>query len=328
MLGATDLPTEDERRRALSYAAWRDESRQLAGKAYGLLRHQTAELIDVAVGTTHARAALVALQEGADSLFQAAIDIVDGSLAEQLLGRVEIQDPLGEGELLHSGEDPERLRKRALRVRLEDAAVRVASAGNHLVNAHLRLAWEANAATRAELVACGFDPTSDRLQNWAGVTQAAHGFQKAAATTTAVLPHFVLQPAFDDYFLNADVEQVRMLRDRIVHRDRPSYSDAPAIGRVSLWSGPGFKITFPSLAEPVGDDPSLTDTRETLGAAAVATLAYAEAIWDLALRWLRTVDVDVAWEPGQVTVQTTMQAGQTSPRFPRELRDPGAFLLT
>ena len=64
----------------------------------------------------------------------------------------------------------------ALRVQLEDAAVRVASAGNHLVKRALACyAWEANAAksgqARPTAASNPGEPGTHISQNWAGVTQ-------------------------------------------------------------------------------------------------------------------------------------------------------------
>jgi hypothetical protein len=137
----------------------------------------------------------VALQEGADALFQVALDIVEASLGELVLARTKPpHDPLGAGEPLHAGEEPDRLRKRALRIGLEAASVWLAAAGNHLVNAHLRLAWEGNAAARDDIVACGFDPDSNRFDNWADVDGMRRGIDKVRQRPLAVLPHFALQP--------------------------------------------------------------------------------------------------------------------------------------
>ena len=41
---------------------------------------------------------------------------------------------------------------------VEEAAVCVVSTGDHLANVHIRLAWEANAATLSGAIGCGFDP--------------------------------------------------------------------------------------------------------------------------------------------------------------------------
>jgi hypothetical protein len=67
----------------------------LAGFARGALMNQAIGLIDAALGPGHTRAALVTLQEAIDVLLQATIDLVDSSVSEAVLARIEVADPVG-----------------------------------------------------------------------------------------------------------------------------------------------------------------------------------------------------------------------------------------
>jgi hypothetical protein len=125
MLLATGLPTEEDRAAALAAVPWQADTRSLAGT----LRNQAVKLIDIAVGTVHARAAIVALQEGVDAALQAAIELAESVAAERYFMRSDVFDPLGSGDFLEEHEGLARMRTRVVRVRLEDAAIRLAAAG-------------------------------------------------------------------------------------------------------------------------------------------------------------------------------------------------------
>jgi hypothetical protein len=323
MLAATNLPTADDRYDALNSVPWHADSRRLAGLTGALVRGDAANIIDLAVGTVHARAAVVSVQEAADALFQAAVDLVSARLAARVLERIEMIDPLGAGEPF-SEPDPDRLRKRAERVEIENASVRLGAAGNHLVNAYLRLAWEANAATEDDVKACGFDPTSNAFRNWAVVARVTRGLLKLDNNHMSSLTAFTLTPSLRSWAEDPDVEAVRDLRDQIVHRARPTYSDAPAPGRASLWRGGSISVQFPAPPDP--STPTLADVHETAVRAGASTLRLCELTVDVLIRWLRSVHVDVAHRPvpgGIGTVQ--LRAGIGAP-IPREQRDPGPFL--
>jgi hypothetical protein len=328
MLAATKIPTRRDRTAALSQIPWQAEGRALAGLLAGTLRQQAVELIDIAVGTPHARAALVALQEAADALTQGAIELVESLLAEQQFAEGDVVDPLGDGGVLTQKMGLERMRHRLVRAPVEDAAIRLSAAGNHLVNAHLRFAWEANAAAEADVRRCGFDPDSEQRLEWASLEGFARGLRKCGQDQLSVLPHFALTEPFRVYAANAAVKETRDFRDQIVHRDRPSYREAASFGRRSVWRGAPFKIEFPRETETDPDAPSIAERRDVVIRAGGATLAYIEATWDLMQSWFRTVGVFIAHEGGQVTVRTEMQPGQTGPRLPRAQRDPGQFLST
>jgi hypothetical protein len=52
---------------------------------------------------------------------------------------------------------------------LENAVMRMAAAGNDLVNTHLLLAWETGAATEREMAVFGFRPSDPGRSRWATV---------------------------------------------------------------------------------------------------------------------------------------------------------------
>jgi hypothetical protein len=68
---------------------------------------------------------------------------------------------------------------------------------------------------------------------------------------------------------------------------------------------------------------SVNDVRADVGEALRAALAYATALWDHSVRWLRSVEVAIRYAGGEVTAETKHGV---PPRFPREKRDPGPFL--
>lgn len=118
------------------------------------------------------------------------------------------------------------------------------------------------------------------------------GLAKLETRSFSVLPSFALTSDYRSYMAN-EVQQTWDLRDQIVHRDRPSYRDAPAFGRASLWTA-DFKVTWPPPEiEEDPDAPSIAERRRAASIAGEHTLRYAQAIWDLMQRWLRTVGVFV-----------------------------------
>jgi hypothetical protein len=111
-----------------------------------------------------------------------------------------------------------------------------------------------------------------------------------------------------------------------VHRDRPDYRDAAAIGRKSLWTGTDFKITFPRREEPKGQGPSLAETRDLLVRGGISTLRLAAETWETGVRFLRSVGVEITHRPGEVKIRAGLDPGRPGPRISRESRDPGPFL--
>ncbi len=75
MFLATEIPTQEERHRALAVVPFGADVRELASFIRGALENQAIGLIDVAVGPGHSRAAIVALYEGVDTLLQATLDL-------------------------------------------------------------------------------------------------------------------------------------------------------------------------------------------------------------------------------------------------------------
>jgi hypothetical protein len=118
MLLLTDAPTRQERELALREVPWHADLRRLAGFSAAVLRNQSVDLIDAAVGPGHARAALVALQEGTDTLFQATLELAESAAREQVLARVRPADPLGLGERIEPPESEQGMRVRLARTAL------------------------------------------------------------------------------------------------------------------------------------------------------------------------------------------------------------------
>jgi hypothetical protein len=320
MLLATDIPTEDERKAAHAVVPWSDRAFWLAGTLRGALDHGAVEFIDAALGPPHARAVIVALYEGADVLLQAAIDLADAITARSVLSRIDPHDPLGADDSRLNGPGKQRLPLRTSRFRVEDAAVKVASAGDHLANVHLRIAWETNAASADELIMCGFDPSEETPRYWASCEGMRLGLRRARKSQLGIFRSFVLNGDFRSFYANQAVRSARRYRDEIVHRERPSYAEVPSFGRATRWSAGSFKLTFP--APPSSAAPSIEDRTETVSAAGEATLLYANAIWDVVLRWLRTANVWITRDSDDVKVQAMLPSAA-----PRELRDPGPFLV-
>jgi hypothetical protein len=333
MLAATQLPTPEEREAALELVPRVRELFDLAGFARGALMNQAVGLIDAALGPGHTRAALVTLQEGIDVLLQATIDLVGSSVNESVLARVETVDPLSLGEEIRAQDRP-RLPARAARFGVEDAAVRTASAGDHLANAYLRLAYEANAALPEEVRRCGFVPEQLLDPSWTGVNRVRSGLRAInaqAGVLAPTLPAFELTDDFNTYATSQAVVDAWEFRDVIIHRERPSYREAPGLGRVTAWRGGQISFQHPPSDEELHALPTLADRRSQVAGAIDATHAFAESAWEIALRFLRSVDVWITRpDDDEVSIQTEHRVGPPDlerPRpIPREKRDPGPFL--
>lgn len=322
VLLATEVPTDEERRNAVALVPWASDGFDLAGYLRASLDNQAVDLIDATVGPGHARTALVALYEGSDVLLQAALELAESSVEQAVFTRLTPFNPLDHEAL----PDPSRQRfpRRAARYGIENAAVKVASAADHLVNTHLRLAWEANAATLEEMHACRFDPEELSPALWPSVEDFRRGLVSIEKQPLGgLLPAFQLTEAFRQYEQSAAVEEARRFRHEIVHRERPSYREAPAFGRASRWADGRITVKYPP---PTGDDGSLPglEDRRLVGDAGHATFDYAIAIWEFARRWLRSVDVWINREDDAVKISTTHHGGPR--RYPRESRDPGPYL--
>jgi hypothetical protein len=253
-------------------------------------------------------------------------------LREKVFSRIAPVDPLYPSRSV-SSETQQVLAVRYTKFAIEGAAIHIASAGDHLANAHVRLAWEANAATPAEIKGCGFDPTQTEPRRWTSVGDLCKGLKKAKKEELGVLAQFVLSEPFLAYANNEAVRNVVHFRHQIVHRERPSYREDPALGRTTLWAQPSFAADYPyTLALPSTGDadetvPRLADQRLLVGEGLKETLIYAKALWEHTLSWLRTIDVNIRVLPTrQVQVTTQPRFGYHQPRFPRKERDPGPFL--
>jgi hypothetical protein len=107
----------------MSAVPWASNARYLAGTLRGSFENGAIDLIDAAIGDeNHARAALVALYEGTDTLLQASFDLAESVLCESVLNRIHAADPLGRGEPLKAPENPKRLAFRLARASIENAA--------------------------------------------------------------------------------------------------------------------------------------------------------------------------------------------------------------
>jgi len=317
----TDIPTDEERAAVQAALPWSDNAFKLAGIVRGSLDNQAVDLLEGALGPPHARAALVALYEGCDVLLQAGIDLADAMTARSVLGRIDPHDPLGGDDARLNPPSKERLRLRAARFGIEDAAVKVASAGDHLVNAHLRIAWETNAATREEMLACKFDPSEETPLFWASCDDLRKGLRGIRKNPLNTFTSFVLTPTFRRFFGTHAVGQTRRFRNQVVHRERPSYAEVAMFGRATRWQGGRWQFNFPPPANQ--PQPTIEERFQMVSDAAAATLIYAETTWDVARRWMRSLDAWVTPGDGEVRVQTGIGRIQ-----PREQRDPGPFLVT
>jgi hypothetical protein len=327
MLISTDLPNDDERSAALAAVPWRESVRCLSAEIYASYDNHALDLIDVSIGPqNHCRAALVALLEGVGTLQQATTDLAESVLRQKVFSRIPPLHPYTFGDELEP-ELQKRLTLRYATYSIEDAAVRAVSAGDHLANAHVRLAWEANASTLAEARRCGFDPAEAEPERWITVPKLREGLEKAERNPLGILADFAPNEAFLAYAGSEVVEGTRGFRDAVVHRERPRYRELPGFGRTTLWNQGNISISFPPRDVPDQAMPTLDDRRREVGQGLEETLRYAEALWAHTKRWLTVIDVWITLLPSaQVEVKTKHQVGWQSPRFPRRNRDPGPFL--
>jgi hypothetical protein len=250
VLLSTGLPSIAERQAAVAAIPRAARLQHVGGVARGALENQAVDFIDAAIGSdNHGRAALVALHEGFDYLFQAALEIADSVAAASYFTQNDPFDPLAAEDppaLLEAPGGP-RFHLRLARFGIENAAVKVATAGDHFANAHVRLAWEANAALRRELQACGFDPAEAEPTKWASLESLRHGLRSMRKeNAVAVFPAFALNESFRTFFGSRSVRRARRFRDEVVHRERPTYKEVPGFGRQSLWRSQRFSIKYPA----------------------------------------------------------------------------------
>jgi hypothetical protein len=173
-------------------------------------------------------------------------------------------------------------------------------------------------------VACGFEPSLHEPVTWSSVEQLRRGLRSVRKRPLAsVLGAFELNDGFASYVRTTGVGATRRYRDEVVHRARPGHKEAPNYGRTTKWTEGRVTVTHPFKPDTTGL-PTLNERRTQIAQAGDAALKYAQVTWDLALRWLRTIDVWIFRSEDEVRVQT--RHGGPTPRFPREGRDPGPFL--
>jgi hypothetical protein len=326
MLISTNLPNDDERNAALAAVPWREFTRRLSTEAQAAYANGALDLIDASIGPdNHCRAALVALFDGANTLLHATTDLAESVVRQRYFSRTPPLHPYTFGDELEPDVQA-RLTLVYAAHSIEDAAVRVVSAGDHLANAHIRLAWEANAATLKEAKRCGFDPSDPEPKRWITVDKLRKGLEEAEDNPQGILASFAPNEAFLAYARSKAVDSMRLFRDHVVHRERPRYRELPGFGRTSLWAQGHFSISLPPRDDPDQTMPTLDVRRQEVGRELEETLQYAEALWAHTKRWLPTIDVLIIPIPGAVEVTTRHQTGWQSQRFPREHRDPGSFL--
>lgn len=315
---ATELLGTKEREAALSVVPDRVGVRRLSGRLLGILSNQSVELIDATLGPNHARAALVAMYEATDLLVETSIELAESVACELYFQHTTPMDPLDTGMLT----EPlaiARIPWRFARYALEAAATHVVTAGDHLANTHVRLAWEANACSRDEARSCRFDPGVTEPKSWISVVDLEAGLKDARKSALGVLPSFEGIAAFESFMHASD--KARDYRHAVIHRDRPSYLELPSFGRTTKWEDGTFNLTAPA---PPATAPPLSEYRQLVADALTAAITYAGALHDLALRWLRTVNVTITdAPPDHVKIETS--PGWTAPS--REDRDPGKFIV-
>ena len=321
MLLATDLLTDAERSEALGLVPWREDALKLTGQLFGIMANQSIDLIDTAIGPSHVRAALVAMYEAADLITQSTMGLAESVACERYFQREHPMDPLRPEPLA----DPTSLARfpwRLARYAVEDACTHAITAGDHLANTHVRLAWEINAATEAEVKRCSFDPSAAEPRSWIDVGNLQTGLRAARARKLGVFSAFQANQAFDAYA--AASAKAREYRHAIIHRDRPTYRELPAFGRVTKWTQEKITVHFPPLPDDTA--PPLSDYRAVVVEAVTAALSYSEALWDIALRWLPSVRVRIRPLPEHHRIE--VQTDQGGFAKARHLRDPGAFIST
>jgi hypothetical protein len=170
----TDMPNANDRAAVAKLLPWADRLALLTGRVRGSLDNQSIEVIDAALGPNHLRTALVTFHE-AHVVVQGAFELAESLVCQRLIPRLDARDPL-KMEAVFPEPAQHRLPLRIARYHLENAATKSATCGDHLANAHLRFAWEANVASADELRLCGFDPeTLDEPKWWSDVNTLRNG---------------------------------------------------------------------------------------------------------------------------------------------------------
>jgi hypothetical protein len=326
MLLITTLPSAEVRAAVRETVPWSGDLRALAGGLGGALRHQSVDMIDFALPGSHIRSALVACQEGVDCLLQATLDLAESVATESYADEHVVTDPWGDGSPLGRPEKPAQMCLRLTRCAIENAAVRSVAGADHLANAHLRVAWEANAAHATEVGACGFDPLDEDPHFWASAEDLRKGLESLSGAA-AVLPSFIPTRCFLAYATDGATGATRKYRNCIAHRERPGHRDAPALGRASKWRDGRMSVTVRS-GGPVPDAnlPTLDQRRAEVARSVQLAAAWAEALWTTTVSWLPLLGVHIRHDREAGRVQMRIDGGDASLRAPRESRDPGPVL--
>jgi hypothetical protein len=325
MLLATDLITREERVQIREAVPDYDDVRWLQVDVLRAVNYGVIDMIDAALGEGHGRAVLVTTHEGIDRLLGATLDLMESCAAERYFARTEPVDPLGLGEPI-DGPGKARMRGRLARIPLEGAVLRLAAAGNDLVNAHLLLAWEANCTSAAELRRFDLDPEDADKHRWTTVEIARRKLPALKAQPLSLLPAMWLTRELELLLGDDAVRETREWRDAIAHRERFGTSESPAFGRRSLWESHEFSVEVPKLDLTDESVPTLHARRQRLIAAAGAVLRYATSLWQVERQFFDSIGVFIHTARAEGRVQVQVQQDGTSLAPPREQRDPGSML--
>jgi hypothetical protein len=325
MILATELATLEDREAARRLVHFHEPVRWLAVGLLRTINYGTIDLIDKAIGRGHGRGIVVATHEGVDRLLGTTLDLMECVTVERILERREPIDPLGLGETVPEP-GPSRMRSRLARIPLEGAAMRLAAAGNDLINAHLLLAWESNSTTESELAAFGLRPNDSERSRWTTIEQARWELPKLRAKPLALLPTMWLTDRLEELLESAAVGETRGWRDELAHRERLGMADSPGFGRTSLWDSPERPVAFPRTEMEDASLPTLAQRRERLIDAAADVLRYAQALWAVQRQFFASVGIDIvdAEDQGMVRAAIHPDGPPTAPD--RVRRDPGHLL--
>jgi hypothetical protein len=325
MILATEIATLEDRKYARQHVHFHESVRWLAVGLLRTINYGSIDLIDKAIGQGHGRGILVATHEGVDRLLGTTLDLMECATLERVLDRHQPADPMGLGETL-----PEpglsRMRSRLARIPLEGAVMRLAAAGNDLVNAHLLLAWESNCTTEDELAPFGLRPQDSVRNRWTTIELLRRELPSLRKKPIAVLPGMWLTDRLEDLLQDEAVSETRLWRDALAHRERLGMADSPAFGRTSLWETPEQQTTFPRVDMSDVSLPTLAQRRDRLIQAAAAVLDYAQAVWAVERQFFSSVGIDIvdSREEGMVRVDVHPQGPASAPE--RVTRDPGRLL--
>ncbi len=252
------------------------------------------------------------MYEATDLLVETSIELAESVVCELYFQRTTPMDPLDTSQLTDAL-TISRIPWRFSRYAVESATSHVVTAGDHLANAHVRLAWEANACSSNEARDCKFDPGLAEPKSWISVGGFEAGLRRARKSAFGVLPSFEGISIFETFMQVS--AKARDYRHAVIHRDRPSHMELPSFGRTSKWKDGRFTVTVPS---PQPSAPPPAEYRRLVADAVVVATTYASALHDVAIRWLMTVNVMITdAPPDHVKIET--RPGWTAP--PKERCD-------